>query len=409
MQEGDSVGQPTGATIVLPDGTEEAIDDADVALQRSSEGIVEYKYEYSPKLIPSMSGDLNLWRYRNLLPLSDGNIRYPLQIGGTPLHPVPGLREMLGMSDLWIKDETRTPTGSNKDRATALVLEHAIRDNHPIVSCASTGNVAASLAIGAASCGRRAVIFVPSATSDAKLRLMRLAGATVLQVRQGYDAAFKLSQQAAAEFGWYNRNTGFNPLTTEAKKTVALEIWEQFGRQMPDVMVSPVGDGPTLSALAKGFRELVLCGAAEKMPRIIGVQAEGCQPLVRAWQRGMPIEPSRPDTLADGIAVEMPVSGYSVLRDVRESGGDFVAVSDDQMLEGINQMAENAGLLAEPAGVAGFAGLKVARENGIVGPDERTAVLMTGTLFKNMGYGRAFTQPHEIDADLDQVRAIVES
>jgi threonine synthase len=324
------------------------------------------------------------------------------------LHPVPGLREMLGMSNLWIKDETRTPTGSNKDRATALVLEHAIRDNRPVVSCASTGNVAASLAVGAASCGRKAVIFVPSSTSDAKLRLMRLAGATVLQVRQGYEAAFNLSRQAAIEFGWYDRNTGFNPLTLEAKKTVALEIWEQFGREMPDVMVSPVGDGPTLCALAKGFRELVACGVADRVPRIIAVQAEGCQPIKRAWDTGRLIEASAPDTLADGIAVEMPVSGPSVLRDVRESGGNVVAVSDDALLEAINTLAEHAGLLAEPAGAAGFAGLRAALDAGLIGPDERTAVLMTGTLFKNMAFARAITEAQTIDADLDQVRAIVD-
>ena len=401
------MGFPVGANIVSADGTETYIDDPDAVLEHAQHGIAEYRYDYSPDLLPEPTGDLSLWRYRNLLPLPDGPISYPLQIGGTPLHTVPALREMLGMPELWIKDETRTPTGSNKDRATALVLEHAIRDDRPIVSCASTGNVAASLAIGAASCGRKAVIFVPSTTSDTKLRLMRLAGATVLQVRQGYDAAFKLSRQAAREFGWYDRNTGYNPLTTEAKKTVALEIWEQLGRELPDVMVSPVGDGPTLAALAKGFRELVACGAADRVPRIIGVQAEGCQPLVTAWQSGRPIQPSEPDTLADGIAVEMPVSGPSVLRDVRESGGDFVAVPDNALLEAINTMAANAGLLAEPAGAAGFAGLLAAVEAGKIDRNERVAVLMTGTLFKNMGFGRAFTKPFEIDADLEQVRTIV--
>ncbi len=403
------MGQPTGATVVYPNATEERFDDATDALERMNQGIIEYSYDYAPALIPEAGGELSLWRYRDLLPLPEGAVQYPLQIGGTPLHPVPGLRELLGMSDLWVKDETRTPTGSNKDRATALVLEHAIRDDRPVVSCASTGNVAASLAIGAASCGRKAVIFVPAHASDAKLRLMRLAGATILQIRQGYEAAFKLSEEAAAAFGWYSRNTGYNPLTTEAKKTVALEIWEQFGRQMPDVMVSPVGDGPTLSALAKGFRELVACGVAERMPRIIGVQAEGCQPIVRAWRTGEPIAASEPDTLADGIAVEMPVSGPSVLRDVRESGGDFVTVSDDDLLQAINDMAERGGLLAEPAGAAGFAGTKAALSEGLIGSDERVAVLMTGTLFKNMSYGRAFTKAHEIDADLGQVREIVEA
>jgi threonine synthase len=403
------VGFPVGATIVSADGSEKYVDNPDEVLEQAQYGIAEYRYDYSPELIPDSNGPMDLWRYRDLLPLPDGPVSYPLQIGGTPLHPAPGLRELLGIPNLWIKDETRTPTGSNKDRATALVLEHAIRDNRPIVSCASTGNVAASLAVGAAACGRKAVIFVPSATSDAKLRLMRIAGATVLQVREGYDAAFKLSREAAREFGWYDRNTGYNPLTTEAKKTVALEIWEQLGRAMPDVMVSPVGDGPTLSALAKGFRELVACGVTDRVPRIIGVQAEGCQPLVKAWQTGRPIERSEPDTLADGIAVEMPVSGPSVLRDVRESGGDFVTVSDNDLLNAINTMASHAGLLAEPAGAAGFAGLIAAVDDGKIDRNERVAVLMTGTLFKNLSFGRAYENPHEINADLEQVREVVQA
>jgi threonine synthase len=403
------MGQPIGATIVYDDGRQEQIDGADDALRRADEGRVEYEYGWSSDLIPKEGGELSLWRYRDLLPLPDGLINYPLQIGGTPLHPVPGLRDLLGMQDLWIKDETRTPTGSNKDRATALVLEHAIRDERPVVSCASTGNVAVSLAIGAAAAGRKAVIFVPANASESKLLLMRLAGATVLKVRQGYDAAFKLSRQAAKEFGWYDRNTGFNPLTLEAKKTVGLEIWEQLGREIPDVVVSPVGDGPTLSALAKGFRELVKCGIADRVPRIVGVQAEGCQPVKRAWETDSPIESSEPNTLADGIAVAMPVSGASVLRDVRESGGGFVSVSDDTLITSINLLASQAGLLAEPAGVAGFAGLRAALEAGMVDKAEKTAVLMTGTLFKNLGFAQTETEAHEIDADLNQVRQVMQS
>jgi threonine synthase len=403
------MGQPTGANIVYPDGREEHIGDPDEALRRKDDGRVEYEYAWSPDLIPDDGKALSLWRYRNLLPLGDGPVQYPLAIGGTPLNPVPGVRDLLGMADLWLKDETRTPTGSNKDRATALVLEHAMRDDRPVVSCASTGNVAVSLAIGAAAAGRKAVIFVPVNASESKLLLMRLAGATVLKVRQGYEAAFDLSRHAANEFGWYDRNTGFNPLTLEAKKTVALEIWEQLGRRMPDVVVSPIGDGVTLSALAKGFRELVKCGLAKKIPRIIGVQAEGCQPVVRAWRSGGPIEPSEPDTLADGIAVEMPVSGPSVLRDVRESGGDFVAVSDEMLIESIGLLASRSGMLAEPAGISGFAGLRAALDAGLIDPGEKTAVLVTGTLFKNLGYARADTEAHEIDADLEQVRGVVET
>jgi threonine synthase len=403
------MGQPTGATIVFDDGREEGIDDPVAALARSDEGRVEYRYDYSPALVPDTGGEMTLWRYRDLLPLPDGSVQYPLAIGGTPLVASPRLGSSLGMASLWLKDETRTPTGSNKDRATALVLEHALRDQRPIVSCASTGNVAVSLAVGAAAAGKQAVIFVPVETSPAKLALMQLSGATVLKVREGYEAAFRLSREAARAFGWYDRNTGYNPLTLEAKKTVALEIWEQLGRRMPDVAVSQVGDGVTLSALAKGFRELVECGVADRMPRIIGVQAEGAQPVKRAWDSGQAIEAIDPRTLADGIAVGAPVSGASVLRDVRQSGGSFVAVSDDEMIEAIGTLARQTGLLAEPAGVAAFAGVRTALDAGLVDKSEQVVALVTGTLFKNLHLAPVPETAHEINADLDAVRRIVES
>ena len=161
-----------------------------------------------------------------------------------------------GVADLWLKDETRSPTGSNKDRATALVLEDAMRRDITTVTAASTGNVAVSLAVGAAAAGIKAVIFVPAAVKEGKLRLMLLAGATVFRVKEGYEAAFELSRAAARAFGWLDRNTGTNPWTVEAKKTVAFEIWEQLDRACTGCRGVPVGDGTTLSAIAKGFREL---------------------------------------------------------------------------------------------------------------------------------------------------------
>ena len=218
-------------------------------------------------------GSFTMWRYRDLLPLGDGPVRYPLPIGGTPLLAAPALRQMSGTPHLWIKDETRNPTASNKDRATALVIEDGLRRGVGTITTASTGNAAVATAFGAAAAGMRAVIFVSADCQAGKLALMTQAGARVFQVPEGYAAAVDLSRAAARAFGWLDRNTGANPLTIEAKKTVAFEVWEQLGRRIPDVMIVPVGDGPTLVALDKGFAELVSCGLATRRPRLIGVQA----------------------------------------------------------------------------------------------------------------------------------------
>jgi threonine synthase len=263
-----------------------------------------------------------------------------------------------------------------------LVLDHALRNGVQTVSCASTGNVGVSLAVGCGAVGINAVIFVPATVLDSKLSIMLAAGARVLKVVEGYEAAFRLSEEAAAAFGWGDRNTGVNPLTIEAKKTVAFEIWEQLGREMPDAIIVPVGDGPTLTALAKGFHELQLCGIDQRLPRIIGVQAAGCQPVKRAWERGGPVQPEVPNTIADGIAVSNPVAADLVIQDIRATNGAFVAVTDDEMLDAMQTLAAHSGIVAEPAGAAAFAGLMQALQSGLVDPKERVVALVTGTGFK---------------------------
>jgi threonine synthase len=402
------MGRPVGATIVRDDSSTLDFDSLDEALAHGAQGRIAIRYAYGPDLLPPADEPVtSMWRYRDLLPLGDGPISYPLAIGGTPLLASPRLRKLLSAPNLWLKDETRTPTGSNKDRATALVVESALRAGSATVTCASTGNVAVSLAVGAAAAGLRAVIFVPADVADSKLTLMLLAGATVFKVREGYDAAFKLSRAAAREFGWYDRNTGVNPVTLDAKKTVALEIWEQLGRDVPDTVVCPVGDGPTLSAISKGFAELVACGATKRLPRIIAVQAEGCQPLKRAWETGGPVQAVEPATIADGIAVGDPVSAGMVLRDVRKSGGAFVAVSDDELRRAMETLASQSGLLAEPAGASAFAGLAQALESGLITRDERVVALVTGTAMKNLGEARPSGAATTISADLDKVRELL--
>jgi threonine synthase len=326
-------------------------------------------------------GSFTMWRYRELLPVpDDGPVRYPVPVGGTPLLPAPALRQTLGTPRLWIKDETRSPTASNKDRATALVIEDGLRRGVDTITTASTGNAAVATAFGAAAAGMRAVIFVSTACQPDKLALMTQAGAWVFQVREGYPAAVDLSRAAARAFGWLDRNTGVNPLTLEAKKTVAFEVWEQLGRRVPDLMLVPVGDGPTLVALDKGFAELVGRGLAERQPRLIGVQAEHCQPLVRAWL-GAPAGPAELDpaaTVADGIAVVRPAIGDAVLAAVGRGGGGMVAVGDDLLLGAVATLARRAGVGAEPAGAAALAGLEPAIDAGLAARSETVVLLVTG-------------------------------
>jgi len=395
------MGTVVAASLIDGAGQEHPFPDVPAALLGCDDGLIELHYACAPDLIPASWSAEGMWRWRGLLPLADGPIRYPLAVGGTPLLASPGLRAVSGMPRLWLKDETRSPTGSNKDRATALVLEWALRHGMRTVTAASTGNVAVSLAVGAAATSMHALIFVPATANPDKLRLMLLAGATVFAVEEGYDAAVRLSRRAARAFGWCDRNTGVNPLTLEAKKTVAFEIWEQLERTMPDAVLVPVGDGATLSAMYKGFTELVACGVADRVPRIIGVQAEGCQPLKCAWEGGPP-QLGR-GTIADGIAVTTPSNAATVVRDVRRSGGGFVAVPDDAILHAIRTLAAHSGILAEPAAAASYAGLDPALEMGLIEREERIVVLITGSGLKTPRYLNPAGGAHQVRGTLDEV------
>ena len=367
------------------------------------------QYDYSSALMArDRPGSFTMWRYRKLLPVPDGPVRHPVPVGGTPLLSAPALRQTLRTPRLWIKDETRSPSASNKDRATALVIEDGLRRGVGTITTASTGNAAVSTAFGAAAAGMRAVIFVSSDCQPEKLALMTQAGAWVFQVGEGYAAAVDLSRAAARTFGWLDRNTGVNPFTIEAKKTVAFEVWEQLGRRIPDVMIVPVGDGPTLVALDKGFGELVSCGLATRQPRLIGVQAEGCQPLVRAWLGAVagPAELDPSATVADGIAVLRPAIGDAVLDVMHRGGGGMVAVTDDALLRAVMTLAGRAGVGAEPAGAAALAGLEGAIERGLMDRLDTVVLLVTG---REVKAGGAPTDPGRVNLveGLDEIERVL--
>jgi threonine synthase len=342
------------------------------------------RYEYGPELIPATadSGE-GMWRWRGLLPV-DGSGMYPLKVGGTPLVASRRLRQQLGAPGLVLKDETRTPTGSNKDRATALCLVDAASRGATAIACASSGNVACSLAAGAAAMGLAAYIFVSARTvSPAKVDFMRSFGATVFLVDGPYERAYRLCDDACERFDWYNRNTATNPLALQAKKTVAFEVWEQLGRKMPDVVYLPVGDGVTLAAYVHGCEELIRCGVADRLPRVVGVQASGAAPLVRTFEAGCAAwEAETTRTIADGIDVGDPYFGRQALDAVARTGGSWVAVTDDDLRTAMATLARTSGLLAEPAGAAALAGVIAHREQ-ITAPDQTVVALVSGTGLKD--------------------------
>jgi threonine synthase len=365
-------------------------------------------YAYGPGLIPGGDDDGagGMWRWRRVLPL-DGSATYPLQIGDTPLVRSAGLRRAVGIPGLVLKDETRTPTGSNKDRATALCLTDAVQRGATVVACASSGNVACSLAVGAAATGISAAIFVSAhSVSPAKVAYMRSFGATVFLVDGPYEQAYRLCDAACARFGWYNRNTATNPLAMQAKKTVAFEVWEQLGRRMPDVVYLPVGDGVTLAAFVHGCEELVRCGVATAVPRVVGVQAAGAAPLVQAFNASSSTWTAvKTETIADGIDVGDPYFGRQALDAVARTGGHWLSVSDDDLRAAIATLARSAGVLAEPAGAAALAGA-IADSSTLADPGLTVVALVSGTGLKDQrwlpsGGGRTV----EISPDLDAVEA----
>ena len=333
------------------------------------------------------SSEPSLWRYRPLLPLAADAAVPPLAVGWTPLYDTPRLAEDLGVTGAWVKDDGRNPTGSLKDRASALVTARAMAEGIEVITTASTGNAAAALAGLTASVGMPAAIFVPATAPEAKIAQLLIYGAKVLLVQGNYDAAFELAVQAAERYGWYNRNTGMNPYTLEGKKTAAFEIAEQLGWNVPDAVIVSVGDGNIISGLYKGFYDLHQLGWIERMPRLIGVQAAGSAACYQAWKAGADpaqMQPINAQTVADSIAADLPRDRVKAVRAVKETGGAFVAVPDGDILAGIPKLAQLTGVFAEPAAAATYAGARAALAEGHIQPDERVLLLVTGNGLKDI-------------------------
>jgi threonine synthase len=333
------------------------------------------------------SPEQTMWRYRPLLPLEPGADVPPLAVGWTPLYAAPRLAGDLGLARVWVKDDGRNPTGSLKDRASALITARAMAEGIEVVTTASTGNAAAALAGLTASVGMPSAIFVPASAPEAKIAQLLTYGAKVLLVQGNYDAAFDLAVEASERYGWYNRNTGMNPYTLEGKKTVAYEIVEQLGWQMPDAVVVSVGDGNIISGVHKGFRDLFALGWIERIPRLIGVQAAGSAACYQVWKADedpATMSPIESHTIADSIAADLPRDRVKAVRAVKSTDGAFVSVPDDAILAGIPALARLSGVFAEPAAAATYAGAQAALLEGHIQPEDRVVLLVTGNGLKDI-------------------------
>jgi threonine synthase len=336
-----------------------------------------------------------LWRYLPLLPVDfpARGERTPLSLaGGTPVYSLTSAAASFNLKSLWLKDESRNPTASFKDRASAIVVARAIEIGATHIVTASTGNAGAALAGMAAAVGQKAIIFAPRTAPPAKIAQLLIFGAQIILVDGIYDDAFDLTLKAAQEFGWYCRNTGYNPFTLEGKKTAAIEIWawhlETLGawdhRAAPLTILVSVGDGNIISGIHKGFKDLHALGWIRQMPRLVGVQAEGSAAIANAFRAGTEtITPVAAQTLADSISVDLPRDGVRALRAARETGGTYVTVSDADILKALATLG-GFGIFAEPAGAAAFAGLTALHAQGALEPESHVLVLNTGSGLKDV-------------------------
>lgn len=364
-----------------------------VCRDHGNEGILDVVYDYHSisrhisRETLEKSRIYNMWRYKPLLPVRSDSEVPPLAIGWTPLYNRPDLARKHGIRNLFFKDDARQPTASFKDRASAVAVVKAREAGAKVITTASTGNAAAALSGICASMDQRNVIFVPESAPEAKIVQLLVYGSQVILVEGTYDDAFELCLDVSREYGWYNRNTGYNPYMTEGKKTAAFEICEQLAWEAPDRIFVSVGDGCIIGGLHKGLKDLYHLGWIREMPKLMGVQARGSSYLYQAWKEGEDVvkKPAvKAETVADSISSGLPRDRIKAMTAVKESRGAYICVEDREILDAMPRLARETGIFAEPAGAAAYAGFLKAMDTGMVSSDETVVVLNTGNGLKDI-------------------------
>lgn len=342
------------------------------------------------------------WKFLPLLPLDTpppvlarrSHPRSPVaSVGATPLYRSRGLEQRLGIGPIYLKDETRQPSASLKDRASSVVVARGLEEGAKIISAASTGNAGASLACMGASTGATTVIFVPRTAPRAKVAQLQTFGAHVLLVDGTYDTCFDLCAEVSRAHGWFNRSTGVNPITREGKKTCAFEIALELAFEVPDLVLVSVGDGNIISGLGKGFVELKQLGLIERVPKLIGVQSDRSNAITRAWRDHKPVQPVEAQTRADSISVDLPRDAIGALTALERTEGFMIEVSDEEILRAVARLGRDEGIFAEPAAAASVAGLIALVEQGRLKRDRSVAVVITGSGLKDVDAALSVSPP----------------
>ena len=332
------------------------------------------------------AGPRSMWRYRDLLP-EVGDEPVDLGTGWTPLRRADRLAERLGVRELWLKDDTRNPTGSFKDRVVSVALSAARRLGFSTAACASTGNLATSVAAHAAAMGWPSVTIIPSDLENSKVVMAAVFGGVVLGVEGNYDDVNRLCIELVAEHeDWAFANINLRPYYAEGSKTLAFEIAEQLGWRTPDQVVVPVASGSQLTKVAKGFREFIELGLVDgEAPTLFGAQATGCSPIATAFADGVDVvTPQRPNTIARSLAIGNPADGPYVLDELRARGGDCGSVADEEILECIGLLARTEGIFAETAGGVTIASLRQMIERGSIDRDKSIVAIISGHGLKTL-------------------------
>lgn len=370
-------------------------------------GILEIEFDYEnikqsfTKKYLEENKDYSIWRYADLMGVKKDHIKDMLRIGWTPLIKANRLSKFLGIKEMYIKDDGLNPSGSAKDRASGVAVLKALEHNATTIATSSTGNAASSLACHAAHMGLNSVIFVPKRAPIGKLTQISMYGATLICVDGDYKAAFSLSKEAIAKYGWYNRNSALNPFLVEGKKTVAYEIAEQLNFNLTDWVVISVGDGCSIGGVYKGFYDFYKLGLINKIPKILGVQSTGCEPFVIAGNSNMPLKEAEENTIADSIAVGIPRNPIKGLNAVKCSGGVWTSVTDKDIIDAMALLGRLEGVFGEPAGVAGLAGIRKAISENVIKKDESVTFIVTGNGLKDPANAqKAISAPQLMKPDL---------